>query len=324
MRIAIYAFDGVPMFHLSAPQVVFGEIGRLGLASDWETVFWTQHGGSVRTSEQYLLSAIAGPEVVETADIVVVPSWPLATPPVDGPLRDLIQRAHQRGAVIAGLCLGAIPVADTGILNGRSAVTHWEYMPLLAQRCPEVILDKSVLYIDHGDVLTSAGTVAAIDACVHLVRRFLGSSVATRVARGLVVAPHREGGQAQYVERPITIERAEDPISAVCQWALERLNEPLSLDDLAKHACMSRRSFVRRFAESTGTTPARWIVQQRLEQARVLLEETDWDMDRVAHASGFKSTVTFRQNFLAQYATQPSNYRRNFTSASPGTGAPAG
>lgn len=315
MRVAIYAFEGVSMFHLSAPQIVFGEIARLGLAPGWSTVLWSQSGGSVRTSERYVLDAISGPQATKDADIVIVPSWPFDTPPIDSHLRDILLRAHRRGAVIAGLCLGAIAVADTGILDGRSAVTHWEYMPLLAQRRPEVMLDKSVLYIDHGDVLTSAGTVASIDACLHLVRRYLGASVATRVARGLVVAPHREGGQAQYVEHPIAIEGSEDRITEVCQWALTRLNDPLSIDQLAKHACMSRRSFVRKFAESTGTTPAKWIVAQRLEQARVLLEETDWDMDRIAHASGFNSTVTFRQNFLAQYSTKPSTYRRNFAGA---------
>lgn len=320
MRIAIYAFDGITMFHLAAPMMVFGEVGRLELAADWETRLWSDHPGSVRTVEGYPVGEVAGPEAVDWADIVVIPSWPIPLPPVSESLREHISAAHGRGATIAGLCLGAFAVADTGLLDDRSAVTHWEMMPQLAERRPGMTSDESVLYIDHGDVLTSAGTVSAIDACLHLVRKHLGSAAATRVARSLVVAPHRDGGQAQYIERPLARAATDTAISKVQEWALSRLNEPLTVDRLASEAKMSRRSFVRQFRSATATTPARWILEQRLNSARVILETTDWSIDEIATACGFGSAVTLRQNFMTAYSTTPTAYRRQFAVV-PGTAA---
>ncbi|WP_020105489.1 GlxA family transcriptional regulator [Nocardia sp. 348MFTsu5.1] len=315
MRIGIYAFDGITMFHLAAPLMVFGELGRLGLATDWETRLWSDHSGSVRTAEGFPVGELADSSTIEWADIVIIPSWPLPlTPPTDTFRREVV-RAHERGALIAGLCLGAFAVADAGVLQGRSAVTHWEMMPILAERSPGSQIDASVLYIDHGDVMTSAGTASSIDACLHLVRRYLGSAVATRVARSLVVAPHRDGGQAQYIERPLSRPAEATAISVVQEWALGRLGETLSVDRLAEQARMSRRSFVRQFHRATGTTPARWVLEQRLNEARVLLETTDWGVDEIATACGFGSGVTFRQNFVSAYATTPTTYRRQFANS---------
>lgn len=312
MRIGIYAFDGVTMFHLAAPLMVFGEVGRLGLASNWETRLWSDEAGSVRTAEGFSVGDVADPSVVGWADIVIIPSWPLPLAPITATFRSEVVRAHERGALIAGLCLGAFAVADTGVLEGRSAVTHWEMMPALAERSPGSRIDASVLYIDHGDVMTSAGTASSIDACLHLVRRYLGSAVATRVARSLVVAPHRDGGQAQYIERPLSRPAEDSAISVVQEWALGRLDETLSVDRLAEQTRMSRRSFVRQFQRATGTTPARWVLEQRLNEARVLLETTDWGVDEIASACGFGSGVTFRQNFVSAFATTPTAYRRQF------------
>ncbi|WP_024794041.1 GlxA family transcriptional regulator [Tomitella biformata] len=313
MRIAIYAFDGITMFHLAAPLMVFGEVGRLGLAADWETQLWTDQAGPVRTIEGYPIGDIAGPDALDVADIVVIPSWPLPITPISDALRSQLTQAHQRGAVIAGLCLGAFAVAETGLLNGRSAVTHWELMPELADRQPDSPLDDSVLYIDHGDVLTSAGTASSIDACLHLVRKYLGSAIAARVARSLVVAPHRDGGQAQYIERPLAQPATDPAIANVLEWALGRLDEDLSIDRLAAQAAMSRRGFIRHFHLATGITPAKWVLTQRLDEARGLLETTDWSIDDVAAACGFGSTVTFRQNFISTFGVPPSAYRRQFS-----------
>ncbi|WP_342661553.1 HTH-type transcriptional regulator CdhR (plasmid) [Rhodococcus ruber] len=314
MRIAVYTFDDITMFHLAAPLMVFGEVTRLGLAPGWQTRLWSDRAGSVRTAEGYPIGGVAGPETVEWADIVIVPSWPMPPPSIGKTLKDRLHHAHARGAVIAGLCLGAFAVADAGLLDGRAAVTHWEAMPLLAERCPDSEVDSSVLYIDHGDVLTSAGTASAIDACLHLVRKHLGSAAATRVARHLVVAPHREGGQAQYIERPLARPGTDSAIAEVLDWVLTRLGEPLTVDRLAEHARMSRRSFVRHFQQATGATPARWILERRLQEARVLLETTDWSVDAVASACGFGSSVTLRQNFTAAFSTTPTAYRRQFAS----------
>lgn len=312
MRIAVYAFDDITMFHLAAPLMVFGELGRLGLATDWETRLWSDRSGSIRTAEGYPIGDVAGPDTVDWADIVVIPSWPHPVTPSSDAFNAHLTRAHERGAIIAGLCLGAFAVADSGLLDGRPAVTHWEMLPALAERLPGTQMDTSVLYIDHGDVLTSAGTASSIDACLHLVRKHLGSAVATRVARSLVVAPHREGGQAQYIERPLAQAATDTTIADVQHWALSRLHENLSIDRLAGEAKMSRRSFIRQFSQATGSTPMRWVLGQRLDEARVLLETTDWSIDDVSSACGFASTVTFRQNFVVAFATTPTAYRRQF------------
>ncbi len=312
MRIAVYAFDSITMFHLAAPLMVFGELGRLGITRDWETRLWSDRTGPVRTAEGYSIADVAGPRTLDWADIVIIPSWPLPLSPISETLRAKLRQSHARGTPIVGLCLGAFAVADAGILDGRAAVTHWDMMPALAERHPSIRLDESVLYVDHGDVMTSAGTVSSVDACLHLVRKHLGSAVATRVARNLVVAPHREGGQAQYIERPLAEPAGDTAVADVLEWALRRLGEPLSVDRLAGQARMSRRSFIRQFRVVTGTTPARWVLQQRLSEARVLLETTDWSIDAIAVACGFGSVVTFRQNFASAFAITPSSYRKQF------------
>lgn len=313
MRVAVHAFDGITMFHLAAPLLVFGEVTRLDLATGWETTTWSTDGRGVRTAEGVLLQDVAGPEVVPAADLLVFPSWPTDLPAADDDLIDLLRAAHRRGTRIAGLCLGAFPVADSGLLDGRSVVTHWAAAPLLAARRPAVDVQDSALYVDHGDVLTSAGTASAIDACLHVLRARLGSDLAATVARHLVVAPHRDGDQAQYVARPVPEPGGVGQLGPTIDWVLAHLDRTLTVDGLAAHAGMSRRNFTRRFAETTGSTPARWIQARRLDEARRLLETTPWPVGRIARACGFGSVVTFRQNFVAAYATTPTSYRQRFT-----------
>ena len=311
VRVAIYAFDGVTMFHLAVPQLVFAEAARQGLGA-WETVLFSDRAGSVRTAEGYPIGGVRGPGAASQADVVVVPSW-FEDGRAAGPtLRRALTQAHGRGALVAGLCLGAVAVADAGLLSGRRAVTHWQAVDMLAARHPDVDVDASVLYIDHGDVLTSAGTASAIDACLHLVRARFGAAAANRVARNLVVAPHREGGQAQYIERPLPAHPSDDPISRVVEWALLHLGEPLTVERLASVAHMSRRTFIRAFRASTGATPAAWIRTRRLDEARRLLESTDLSVDQIAQSCGFGNPVTLRQNFAAAFTTSPSEYRRRF------------
>ena len=311
MKIAIYAFDGVTMFHLSTPQLVFDEVTRRGLA-EWTTVLFSDRAGTIRTAEGYELSGISGAGTAADADVVVVPSWADDGRDVSPVLRRALHAAHDRGAVVVGLCLGAIAVADAGLLSGRSAVTHWQAVDDLAARHPDVTVNASALYVDLGDVLTSAGTASGLDACLHFVRSRLGADAANRVARSLVVAPHREGGQAQYIERPVAQRVTNDPIAQAAEWALEHLNDDLGVDQLAAAAHLSRRSFVRAFRASTGTTPAAWVRSQRLDEARRLLETTDLSVDHVSESCGFGNTVTLRQNFRAAFGCTPSNYRRRF------------
>jgi len=311
MRIAVYAFDGVTMFHLAVPQMVFDEVTRQGLA-EWSTVLFSDQAGHIRTAEGYQLGEVQGPEAAEAADVVVVPSWFDDGRPPSDVLRRVLQEAHRREMTILGLCLGAIPVADAGLLSGRRAVTHWQAFESLAVRHPDVSLDQSVLYIDHGDILTSAGTASGLDACLHLVRGRLGADAANQVARSLVIAPHREGGQAQYIEHPIPPRSTDDPIARLLEWALSHLGEPLGIDRLASQSHMSRRTFIRAFRATTGTTPSVWIRARRLDAARRLLETTDLSVDQVAADCGFGNAVTLRQNFATAFSTTPTEYRRSF------------
>ena len=313
MKIAVHAFDGMTMFHLATPLLVFGEVSRLGLAPGWRTVVWTQDGDGIRTAEGLRVEDVAGPEAVPGADIVVLPSWPADLPPAGEHLVRLVNRAHVDGSTVVGLCLGAFPVADSELLDGRGAVTHWAAAPLLQQRRTAVQVNASALYLDHGDVLTSAGTASGLDACLHVVRTRLGSAAANTVARHLVVAPHRDGDQAQFVQRPVPDPGEKGQMGATMAWALANLDRELSVDQLAEHARMSGRNFTRRFTEAVGTTPARWIMTQRLEEVRRLLETTTWSIERIARACGFGSAVTLRQNFTAAYATTPTSYRQRFS-----------
>ncbi|MFC8181363.1 GlxA family transcriptional regulator [Rhodococcus sp. NPDC057297] len=312
MKIALYAFDGITMFHLAAPLMVFGEVARLNLASDWDTQLWSDRAGSILTTEGYTLGDIADPSTVDWADIVIVPSWPETLPPIGAALADQLRTAHARGAQIAGLCLGSFAVADTGLLGGRTAVTHWTKMRDLRERNAQADIDESVLYIDHGDVMTSAGTASSIDSCLHIVRKHLGSAAATRVARSLVVAPHREGGQAQYIERPLPKAAEDTAIADVMEWVLGRLDEPLPIERLAQRARMSRRNFIRQFQLATGSTPAKWVLDQRLNEARTLLETSSRTIERISATCGFGSAVTFRQNFASAFGVSPTAYRKQF------------
>lgn len=312
LKIAVYAFDSIPMFHLSVPLLVFSEVAKLNMGQTWSTNVWSSSGKPVRTGEGVTLSDISGPEIVNDADILIFPSWFDDLPPVPAELISAIRQAHARGAVIAGLCLGAFPVAASGILEERAAVTHWAAADDFARAYPSVRLDPTALYIDHGDVLTSAGTASGLDACLHLVRERLGSRAAAAVARQLVIAPHREGDQAQYIERPLPSEAVPEPVSEVIDWVLENLDQPVTVGLMAEKAHMSARNFTRVFSEVTGTTPGKWVTRKRLDHARNILESTHASITEISESCGFASPVTFRQNFTAAFSTTPTSYRRHF------------
>lgn len=216
-------------------------------------------------------------------------------------------------AWVVSICTGAFALASAGILDGLHATTHWEYIDEFEREYPSVQVDRDVLYVDEGDVLTSAGVCCGIDLCLHIVRRDLGAAVANRIARGLVAAPHREGGQAQYVPAPLA-DAGDASLSATREWALQRLDESLSIRLLARHAGMSQRTFLRRFAEETGTTPLQWLLNARLGKARELLETTDCSVDRVARDCGLGTPANLRLHFRRTLGTTPTAYRRAFTS----------
>ena len=313
MRIAVRAFDGITTFHLAAPLLVFGELSRRYPDSGWSLRVWSEDGRPVRTDEGVTMGDLHDRSVAERADLLVFPSWPIHLPEPDPETTALIRAAHARGAGIAGLCLGSFPVVASGILDGRTAATHWSAAEELAARHPAVQVSPNALYLDHGDVLTSAGTASALDACLHIVRARLGSEVAATIARHLVIAPHREGDQAQYIDRPVLDDTEDGAVGETMAWALEHLDRPLTVEALAGRASMSPRNFSRRFRETTGVSPARWVLSRRLDEARRLLETTDRPIAQVAAACGFASPITFRQNFIARYSTTPTSYRNRFT-----------
>lgn len=270
--------------------------------------------GEVRTDADFGITVDHGLAVLAEADTVVIPASAEDYEPADaqlpGPLADAF--AHIRpGTRLASICTGSFVLAAAGLLDGRPATTHWKSADRFQELYPQVELDPDVLYTDDGDVLTAAGVASGIDLCLHMIRCDHGSAVANAVARGTVVPPHRDGGQAQFIQRPVPDERQPSTGSARA-WALGHLDRPLTLCDLAAREAMSKRTFTRRFREEVGISPGQWLVQQRLERARELLEQTDLVVDRIAEDSGFGTAASLRQHFQASLGVSPSAYRRTF------------
>jgi transcriptional regulator GlxA family with amidase domain len=311
VKVAIAAFDQIRPFHLSVPCAVFGEPG--GDAKPlFEVRVCAVEPGPLRTQIGFTIDTPYGLRELAQADIVIVPSWRHPNESAPKPLLNALDRAHRRGAILVGLCVGAFVVAETGLLDGKHATTHWRGSERFKQRFPKVTLDPNVLYVDQGDIVTSAGTAAGIDCCLHVVRRQFGAEATNRIARTLVVPPHRQGGQAQYIEQPVLAGATDNPLTKTLSWAARHLDQPHSLDSLAERALMSRRSFTRHFRQHTGTTVGQWLLVQRLGLAQRMLETTDQPIERIAERTGFGTALSMRQHFNAALNTTPSMYRREF------------
>jgi transcriptional regulator GlxA family with amidase domain len=308
-RVAALIAGEVVAFDLAIPAQVFGQ--------ERERYAWAvcaPQPGAVPTETGFDVVVPHGLEALERADTVIVPgigdrAWPLP----DDALAAL-RAAAARGARVASICTGAFALAAAGLLDGRRATTHWRYADRLARMFPLVRVEPDVLYVDEGDVLTSAGVAAGVDLCLHLVRRDFGAGAANAVARRMVVAAHRDGGQAQFVERPLPVE-ASGGLGATRGWMEERLAEPLTVEAMARHAGYSPRSFARRFRAETGTTPLQWLIARRVAEAQRLLEETRLSVEEVAARCGFGGAVALRQHFGRVVGTAPSAYRRAFAGA---------
>jgi transcriptional regulator GlxA family with amidase domain len=314
--IAVIAYEGVIPFHLSVPCIVFGDDLLKLSAPRYRLLICGEEVGLIPTISGFHIEVQHDLSVLESADTVIVPAW---RGPDDRPsdtLLEALRAAHARGARMVGLCLGTFVLARAGLLDGRAASTHWAWAGEFERTYRNVALDQNALYIDEGDILTSAGTAAAIDCCLHLVRRDHGAEVANRIARRLVVAPHRHGGQAQYIEKPLPASGGSDRLSSTLDWAIANLNEPLSLAQLAARAGMSLRSFTRHFKSKTGTTVTQWLLNHRLAAAQRLLEAGDCSIEHVAEIAGFGSTVSFRQHFTRAFSISPASYRRQFVARS--------
>ncbi|GAA4968695.1 transcriptional regulator GlxA family with amidase domain [Nonomuraea thailandensis] len=309
---ALAVTDGMLHFELSLAYEVFGSDLR-HLADPWYD-FVACGPGAVRAG-RFWLEPDHGLDHLARADTVIVPGWADIDVEPPAELVDAVRAAHEAGARVASLCTGAFILAAAGLLDGRRATTHWAHTRELAIRHPLVEVDPDVLYVDNGSVLTSAGKAAAMDLCLHLVRLDHGSSVTNAVARRLVVPPHRDGGQSQFVTTPVP---APDnhPLAELFPWVMERLDHPLTVEDLARQARMSSRNLGRHFRSVTGTTPLQWLLTQRIRHAQQLLETTDESVDTIASATGMGTATTLRRNFNRTVGVPPDAYRRTFRSRS--------
>lgn len=311
--VVVVVFDGVPMGIMSFAFGVFdlaihhqalpGVRLRLVAGEPGAGII----GGGLSWPVPHDLDAILN------ADLIIVPDLDPATagsPPE--PLLETLRGAHARGARVAGLCTGAFVLAAAGLLDDRPATTHWAAAPRLAQMYPKVRVDASVLYIDDGDILTAGGGAAGMDLGLHLVRTMVGAAAANKLAKGMVLPPHRPGGQAQYIESPLPDLDTQDPVAETISWALTRLNTALPVSALAERAHMSRRNYDRRFREITGSAPAAWLTHQRVIRAQQLLESYDLPVDDIARLCGFSSAASLRPHFRRLVGVTPVAYRETF------------
>lgn len=312
-RVAVLAFEDVSLFHLSVPVIVFNGVNAISDEPSYDVRYCSQVSGLVRTDQGLMIEVKDGLNAMHDADIIIVPAWsdaPDVAASMD--LIDTLKEAHTQGKLIVGLCLGAFVLGEAGLLDGKKATTHWIARDRFAKQFPLTHFRPDELYVADGNIVTSAGTVAAIDCCLHLVRQRHGADIANRTARLLVTPPHRQGGQVQYIEHPIPELPSENRLPGVLEWAREHLSEPLSLAKLAEVACMSRRTFTRRFRETTGTTVIKWLNAERVARAQQLLEITDMSIEAIAGTAGFGTPLSLRQQFSAQLGISPSDYRRTF------------
>ncbi|WP_037575093.1 GlxA family transcriptional regulator [Phaeacidiphilus oryzae] len=320
-RVVVLALDGVIPFELGIPNRIFESQHITSSPGDpplYEVVTASlAPGRPIRTTSDFRIVADEGPDALATADTVVVPA--AYEPP------ELFERgelsaelgaalAHIRpGARLVSICTGSFVLAAAGLLDGRPATTHWRYGDTFRRLFPKVLLDPEVLFVDDGDVLTSGGVAAGVDLCLHILRRDHGSAAANRVARQCLVPPWRAGGQSQYVERPVPpAGQAAEGTAPARAWARERLRNPLELSELAARCGMSVRTFTRRFRAETGLSPGQWLVRERVELARELLEAGESTIERIARETGFGTATSLRNHFEAQVGVSPSAYRRTF------------
>ncbi|MFI2211980.1 GlxA family transcriptional regulator [Streptomyces sp. NPDC020141] len=320
-RVVVLALPGVIPFELSIPHRIFGRAYSPAGDPLYTVTTCTAVPGRVATEADFELWVEHGPEALAEADTVIVPAaYQPAVLFREGRLPDELAgifASVRPGVRMASICTGGFFLAAAGFLDGRPATTHWSWTEQFQRLFPTVRVDPNVLYVDDGEVLTSAGVAAGVDLCVHMVRRDHGSAVANDVARRSVVPPHRDGGQAQYIRRPVPEPRFATT-SAARGWALGRLHQPIQLRDLAEQESMSVRTFTRRFREEVGVSPGQWLTQQRVERARHLLESTELSVDRVARDAGFRTAQSMRQHLQSALGVPPTVYRRTFRSAGDG------
>jgi len=309
-RVVALCLEGLVAFDLTAPAQAFQLAAKPSGAPLYEFSTCSPGGAPVRTTSGFSVTPGNGLAALRRADTVVVPGYAGILDPPSPEALDALRAAAQRGARLLSVCTGAFGLAHAGLLDGRRATTHWAWAGELARRFPAVAVDPDALFVDEGELLTSAGLSAGIDLSLHVIRRDFGAEAGERVARHMVAPPHREGGQAQFFKPELPA--SSGSLEPTRRWALERLDEPLDVPALARHAGVSPRTFARRFRLETGTTPLQWLLSQRVLEARRLLEATDLAVDEVAWRVGFGTAASLRDHFRRATATTPTAYRRSF------------
>lgn len=312
--VACLAYDDLSLFEAGIASEVFG-IER----PEFERPLYRYRvaqvePGLLRARGGLRLQADGGLRLLGGADLIIVPGWRHHREKPPEALLRALRRAHERGAQLLSICTGAFVLAATGLLDGRAATTHWRYAAAFRERFPRVDLQPDVLYVDEGSIVTSAGSAAGIDACLHVVRRHHGSAVANQIARTMVTPPHRQAGQAQYVPAPLG-PAPRGGLGPVLDWARSHLGEPLRVEDMAARAAMSQRNFLRHFSAQVGTGPKQWLRRERVAAAQTLLEQTAHGLDTVAHAVGFGSASALRAAFRETIGASPTVHRRQFGNA---------
>ncbi|MFC4127072.1 GlxA family transcriptional regulator [Nocardia rhizosphaerae] len=310
--VAVVAFDGISPFHLSVPTLVFGRSGTgVDAEPSYEVRVCAEQPGSLSTAADFDITVHHGLDAIAEAELVIFPGWISGHDPSPA-LTAAVRAAHADGARLVGLCFGSWAIAATGLVDGRDVTTHWAAAAAMASAFPQVRVRADALWTDLGDVITSAGVAAALDCCLHIVRGDLGAHAATELARALVTAPHRPGSQAQFIPIDTIDDGTDDPIEHAMVWARTHLGTTIDLDAWSRTAFMSRRTFTRRFRARTGTSPQRWLLRQRTDHARLLLESTDDTIDRIARDTGFGSAVNLRHHFHRALGTSPAAHRAQF------------
>ncbi len=315
LTVAVMVTAGFSPFHFSVPCIIFGQsmpqpdLFRVAICAEKPGVVLSDIGLSINVEQ--------GLALLDQADIIIIPYWNNPDERPSQALLEALRKAWQRGAEVVGLCLGTYVLAYAGLLDGHRAATHWEFEKDFIERFPAVHLDSNSLYTSDERLITSAGTAAGIDCCLNIIRDHYGSAVANRVARRMVVPPYREGGQAQFIERPVPVSTRDSKINELIEYLRRNLDKPHDLDSLAGFVSMSRRTLTRHFSRATGTTPGEWLNAERLQRSQELLETTNRSIESVSALSGFQSPISFRQSFKAKFSVSPSEWRRAFRGPEP-------
>ena len=310
-KVAIVAFDGISPFHLSVPCVAFGDVFDAP-NSPFDVKVCGVKRGRISASTGFDLFIEHSLTVIHDADLVIVPSWHDVHKSPPAALIGALLEAYEQGATLVGLCLGAYVLGATGLLNGQTATTHWAYAEDFAARFPDIKVDPAPLYIEQTRLITSAGTAAAIDCCLHIIRTKLGNREANQVARKLVTAPYRHGGQKQYISLPVPERPSDTRIAEMMDWVLENIAQPHSIDNLSAHCLMSRRSFTRQFRSLMGASFGEWLLNERLKYAQDLLESSKHPISMIVELTGFGSEMSFRHHFKRAFSVSPASWRATF------------